>query len=310
MRTTVSAFTGILGKAPILCAAVAILFLSFGFVRRPPAAYASTASSIQYKATYIWRTATAFQNESNTLQFLQQHDINLVYLQINIDLPYSAYGKFIRDAGAVGIQVHALGGAPDWVYPNQQLKMYRWIYWVRQYNNSMPDAAKFKGIHLDVEPYTMPAFWSDTDQILGYWKDTVSGFAQEVHTYNPGITVGADLPFWIWRFTTPDGQGGRISISKWMMRELDQTTIMAYRDNAQAILNSAATELSEAKQLGKPALIAVETSDTSNPDISFYSQGSEKMMSALTAIANNLSTNPSYVGYVIHKLRSWRALKP
>lgn len=299
-----------IGKVVVLCLAFAQALTSLpppvGIADR---AYAAAAGHPSYRATWIWNTGAELQNRDSTFPFLQQNGVNLVFLQVDPDVPASEYRSFIGEASARGIEVHALGGAPDWILPDKQIKMYKLIDWVKTYNSSAAEAEKFKGIHLDVEPFVMRAWYADTDAMLGLWRDTVSGFVEEMRAETPQLIAGADLPVWLEQFNIPDGKGGRTTQSEWMIRTLDQTTLMAYRDNASDIALSVKTEMSEAEKNGKPVIVAVETSQSSESAISFYEKGRSQMMRELGAVGETLGSSASYAGYAVHDYESWVRLK-
>jgi hypothetical protein len=267
------------------------------------------SSPLSIKATYIWNVGEIVKNGGDVLRYLQQHGINLVFLQINTDAQESTYSEFIKEAGSLGIVVHAMGGAPDWILPDKQVKLYQLIDYVKTYNEHVTPERRFKGIHLDVEPYLLQAFASDSDTMLGLWKDTISGFVQEMRADVPGLVSGAVIPFWLDKFDVPDGQGGRTTLSDWIIRELDQTTLMAYRDNSTDILSSIENEMNEAQQNGKTIIVAVETNPSNEGPITFYTKGQLLMFQELGKVVNALKNRPPFAGYAIHDYDSWRALK-
>jgi hypothetical protein len=272
--------------------------------------YAATVDRPVYKATWLWNTSSLFQSMENTFQILQQNGVNLVYLQVDPDVRASDYSSFIREASARGIEVHALGGAPDWIVQDKQIKVYKLIDWVKTYNNSVPAVEQFKGIHLDVEPFVLQAWYADTDTMLGLWRDTVSGFVEEMKIETPNLIAGADLPVWLEKFNVPDGQGGRTTLSNWMIHKLDQSTLMAYRDNAADIISSITIELAEAEKNGKPVIVAVETLQSSEGPISYYEKGRSQMMRDLSTVDETLRSRTPYAGYAFHDYDGWNRLKP
>lgn len=277
--------------------------------QKPSVATAAPAVQPQKKATYLWNTGKLLQNKTEVLQYLKQHQINLCFLQVDIDVPASQYADFIREAGTLGMDVYAMGGAPDWILPDNQPKMYKLIDWVKIYNAGTGSDARFKGIHLDVEPFTMPIWTRQSDTLLGYWRDTISGFVQQIKAGTPDLIAGADLPSWLEKFDVPDGQGGRSTLSEWMIRQLDQTTLMAYRDTSADILSSISSEMDQADRNGKSVIVAVETKPSGEGPITFYTKGQDFMMQELGKVTETLQKRPSFSGWAIHEYDSWIQLK-
>lgn len=137
----------------------------------------------------------------------------------------------------------------------------------------------------------------------------MSGFVEEMKAETPGLTAGADLPVWLMKFGVPDGAGGRTTLSEWMIRELDQTTLMAYRDNAADILGSISNELGEAEKYGKPVIVAVETLPNADSSISYYAKGRRQMMQDLGTVGEKLGSRVPYAGYAVHDFDGWSRLK-
>ncbi|PZE20575.1 hypothetical protein [Paenibacillus xerothermodurans] len=300
----------ILAKVTILCLALLqapfLLTMTDGTGQR---AYAATPDRALYQSTYLWKTDELLKNRESTFQFLQENSINLAFLQIDPDVPQSEYISFIQQAGARGIEVHALGGAPDWTLRHKQVKLYELIHWVKLYNNSAPQDARFTGIHLDVEPYVTKEWFKDTDTMIGLWKDTISGFVEEMRIETPGLVAGADMPVWLEAIDVPDGHGGRTSLSNWMIRMLDQTTLMAYRDNAAAILGSVQHELAEAERNGKSVIVAVETVKTDEGPITFHPKGKNYMKQELSVVNEKLKHRLPFHGHAIHDFHAWIQLR-
>jgi hypothetical protein len=291
-------------KTFILCLALlqAVMYL-------PPQADVARKASAEQRsvaATWMWNTYAIWRDKDQTLQYLTQNGINLVYLQVDKEIPVDVYRTFIREAGARGIEIHALGGKPYWALPDRQGEMYDFIYWVKAYNNSSRSAERFNGIHLDVEPYVLPQWRYDQDTVIGHWMDTVSGFVEEVKS-DSYLTTGADFPVWLDRFLVPDGKGDTTTLTDWFFGRLDQITLMAYIDNAPDIVKAVTKELNEAA--GKPVIIGMETMDNDEANTSFYALGRSQLTGELNTVVQALSSHPSYAGYAIHEYDSWVMLR-
>ncbi|CAG7643062.1 alpha-amylase family protein [Paenibacillus allorhizosphaerae] len=257
-------------------------------------------------STWMWNPYL-ITDKDNTLRQLAEKGVNRLYLFIDPDFSATYYKEFIRAAHAGGIKVHAMSGAPDWVLPEHNYKMYKFIYWVKQYNAGAQAEEQFDGIHLDVEPYVMPQWKQQSDAIIGLWTDTVSGFVQEVKS-DTDLTVGIDMPVWIDSYRVRDGYGGMTTLSDRLIRMVEQVTLMAYIDNAKDIIDSVKNELAEADLAGVPALIAVDTVDSGEPGGSFYTKGYVSMNAELGKINEALGSHASYKGTAVHEWDSWLRL--
>jgi hypothetical protein len=259
-------------------------------------------------ATWLWNTYSIWKEKDITLDFLGRNGVNLLYLQIDEEIPAVVYSAFIREAASRGIEVHALGGDPNWVLPDQHVKLYHFIDWVNTYNNGVLPVERFNGIHLDVEPYVLPQWRIDPDKTMGLWMDLMSGFVQQVKA-DTHLTAGADLPVWLDKASIHDGNGGRITLSDWMIRKLDQVALMAYIDNAKDIIKSVSNEMDEAEKAGTPVIIGVDTFKNYDEHGSFYAKGSTQMQNELNTVVQALSSKSAFSGYAVHEYQSWSTLK-
>ncbi|OXM82844.1 hypothetical protein [Paenibacillus rigui] len=270
--------------------------------------YASAAGEPPVKSTWLWNPYIIDKEADSTLQQLADKQVNRVYIFIDLSYPANYYSQFIRKAHAMGIQVEALGGAPNWVLPEYNKKLYVFIDWVKRYNNAVQPEERFSGIHLDVEPYVLPEWGQDSDTTIGLWMDTVSGFQEEVKS-DSSLQVGMDMPVWLEYFQVGDGQGGRTTLSDWFIRRMDEVTLMAYRDQTDDITDSVKTELDEADRAGASAIVAVDTVD-SGEEGSFYGEGEAWMEQVLGELPAVLGSHPSFKGTGVHEWESWLKLKP
>jgi hypothetical protein len=259
-------------------------------------------------ATWLWNTYSIWKEKDKTLDFLGRNGVNLLYLQIDEEIPAGVYSTFISEATSRGIVVHALGGDPNWVLPEQKGKLYQFIDWVNTYNNSVKPVERFNGIHLDVEPYVLPQWRSDPDKTMGLWMDLVSGFVQQVKA-DTHLTTGADLPVWLDKVSLNDGYGGKTTLSDWMIHKLDQVALMAYIDNANGIIKAVSNEMDEAEKAGTPVIIGVDTFNNNEENSSFYAKGSSQMQSELNTVVQALSSKSVFTGYAVHEYQSWSTLK-
>lgn len=72
----------------------------------------SYAEDQQIVATWLWNTYSIWKEKDKTLDFLGRNGINLLYLQIDEDIPTEVYSTFIREAESRGIKVHAFRWSP------------------------------------------------------------------------------------------------------------------------------------------------------------------------------------------------------
>ncbi|WP_148040422.1 hypothetical protein [Brevibacillus fluminis] len=270
-----------------------------------------SAEEKELKATYLWQTTLIATEPDQILTFAKEQGVNLVYLKIDITRKASYYQSFIKKASEAGVKVQALGGLASWGLEQNRPKIMAFVDWVIAYNKSAADTEKISGIHFDIEPYVMPE-WKTAEQasIMRQWMGNVDAYIERAQL-DPTLEIGCDIPFWLDKTYLPDDS--TTTISEWLISKHDQITVMAYRDRADgsnSISSLVPQELNWADQLGKKALVAVETKESSEGNfVTFYEEGKTYMNAELSKLPSLLSPHPSYVGTAIHSYEYWKPLK-
>lgn len=282
-----------------LCLAGSLLLLS-SLSLQPDAATAEP----RQKATWFWDTPQIQDSADDILDFAANQGVNVLYLQMNRDVRPEYYRSFIRQAGKQGIAVHVLGGAPNWALETERHRLETFIQWTAEYQASAAPNERFTGIHVDIEPHVLPEWKTNQATVVKQWQASVRYLVDEARKLN--LPIGSDMTFWLHGYQLPDQS---MSISRWMIQQFDQVVIMAYRDQADTIYKVAAAELKEADELGKEALIAVETkSSNEGAYITFFEEGTSYMEEQLSKVCIQAEKHPSFSGFAIHDYRYWIAL--
>jgi hypothetical protein len=265
---------------------------------------------LQVKATWIWNTALILTEPKQIMDFAKMQKINLIYLQIDTSLNDASYRTFIKLATEKGIEIHALGGDPHWVLPSEQKELKSLISWVKDYNRKVSISEKFRGVHIDVEPYILPDWNKNRNKIVKLWMETIRIYAAAMK--DSGLTKGADIPFWLDSIPASTAAGAP-ALDEWIIGQMDHVTIMAYRnmaDTPNGIIALAANELNVAKKLGKKVIVGVEALPSEEGKfISFSQRGRAVLTAELEKVVNHMQDNPAFLGYAVHDYKGWRDLK-
>lgn len=257
----------------------------------------------QVKATWVWQTGLIEDGGERLLGFARNEGINVIYLQINRDLPREIYEKFIKRAHEEKVAVHALGGDPRWALTKHRDSMVGLADWTLNYNAGVPSESRFDGIHLDIEPYVLPQWETDQESVLESWEGNLNAFLSQ--TSGSNLELGIDVPFWFDHVNLPDGGG----INEWLMGKFDHVTVLAYRnevDSDQGIINLSKEELDLADRLGKQVLIAVNTKEMPGESYTtFYGRSKEQMNQSLSELSGRLAEHSSFMGLAVHDFLNW-----
>ncbi|MGO1058545.1 amidase [Planococcus sp. FY231025] len=260
------------------------------------------------RATWLWNPWMFVNDEAGTLAFIESKGLNKVYVQIDRDIPLSAYGSFIGKAKAAGIGVYALDGAPSWVAPKGDINLDRFLAWVADYQGKSAENARFAGVHLDVEPYLYSGWNTNRAATVKSFQALLK--KAQTGTAKFALPLEADMPFWFDEIPYKNTYGSGL-LAEWVIANTAGVAIMAYRDSAPMIIDIVKNEMAMAERLGKSVIVGVETGVTDEGSIiTFAEEGEAFMNQELAAVAAHYAGNPAYRGIAVHHVGSWMTLQP
>lgn len=263
------------------------------------------------RATWLWQTYQTASQPDQILSFTAKQGVNLLYLKIDTTLRPAYYQSFVKQAREMGIEVHALGGKASWGLERGREEILSLISWVVRYNQSVGAEAAISGIHLDIEPHTLPEWKTDQASVIRQWMANVDAYTSYLQAQAPNLRLGADIPFWLDKYPLPDQPS--ISVAERLIAAHDHVAVMAYRDKAEGPNSISALvpqELEIAERLGKKIVVAVETKASSEGDfVTFYEEGRTRMEDELAKLHQLLGDSPSFAGVAIHSYEYWSSLK-
>ena len=179
-------------------------------------------------AVYEWHNAgdLAPAEVQRRLRFLRANGFDTVYLEIGnyleaadlrpedpirktrMDSIRRQIQRFVATASSLGLSVQALGGGPTWTQEPRRYLGPLLVELVGSYNTKVAYNERLKGIHLDLEPYTLEG-WLREDRVAANLVEYLKTIQEIVATYrwqldrwaNRGLQLGFAIPFWF------DGRG-------------------------------------------------------------------------------------------------------
>jgi hypothetical protein len=171
-------------------------------------------------AAYHWKQAGELPDDevAGRLRFLRANGFRTIYLEVGdyLDAAELAPGtegrqarltrirhqiqRFVAMASDAGIAVHALAGGPGWTgelrYLGQEL-----VQLVAAYNHKVAWRERLRGVQLDIEPYTLPGWFSDPvtglAEYLTMAADVVGTYRTALEApANRHLQLGFAVPFW------------------------------------------------------------------------------------------------------------------
>ncbi|GKU26495.1 hypothetical protein [Clostridium folliculivorans] len=269
-----------------------------------------TQTTSTQNSTWLWDTQQIVSNSDTILNFAATNNVKNIYLQVNYSLKLDYYKNFIRKAAAKSISVQALHGAPDWASDNGAYKQQQLFDWLTKYQSSALINEKFNGVHLDVEPYLNTQYNQNMNGVIVNYQGLLLDAVSKTNAL--GIKLAVDVPFWFdgVTYNTKYGTG---NLAEWIIKNVKNVVIMAYRDTAagtNGIISVVSKELRLGKLYGTKVTVGVETQKSSEGDfISFYEEGRACMNQELNKVYISYSGNSSFDGFAIHHVMSWMVLR-
>ena len=292
-----------LKKAAILMFAMSLM-LAFSHAENAQA----SGDAPDTRATWLWNPWMFVEDEAAVLAFLENKNVNKVYVQIDRDIPKNTYRSFVTQAHARGIAVFALDGAPAWVAPKGYTNQNMLMNWLGNYQSGSTQQAVFDGIHLDVEPYLYSGWNSNRAATVKSYQSLLQRAA--VSSAQLNLLLEADMPFWFDEISYKNTFGSGL-LAEWVIANTDGVTLMAYRDSAPMIIDIVKTEIAMAEKYGKHVVVGVETGVTDEGSIITFAEEGEAFMNVqLAEVAAHYSAYSAYEGIAIHHVGSWMTLKP
>lgn len=278
------------------------------------------------RGTWVWSKASWLEPVDRDALFglLKRQGISVILVQIHTDytgkepaLDYGAQLSALLDrAEREGVVVHALDGAPDFIYPPWPGKLSGQIRAIAKFNESRPPKARIAGVHYDIEPYTLAAFKKDDQSRV----EVCNAYVAALKTLAPvarehKLEFSVDIPFWFdtnTRLKPVEADAGGVSLLDRVAHIVDWFGIMAYRNTASGpdgILVHSEGEIQIMGKLGKKAWIGVETGPNKAddpPKITFANRTVTDCERELKEIELQMAGQKGYGGLLIHSYERYR----
>jgi len=253
--------------------------------------------------------------------YLKSQRIDTVYLYADaykdrnliVEQP-QLYRAFIERLHGKNMKVYALLGSwylstQKYVLPEHRKEAEVMFRRVVDYNASVPEAARFDGANLDIEPHILDEWDDDTraDLLIGF-LDMSAAVMRIKQESGATLAVGPAIPFWLDGIEV-DWNGRHRPVSEHTINIYDYVALMDYRDKAEgrdSILSHAASEIAYANEVGKKVVIGLEVSSNDIDKVTFHEEGPKVFEQEVRKVERALRNEPSFDGFAIHHYRAYR----
>jgi len=237
---------------------------------------------------WLWNTALIEDEDkiNELVSFGVTNNIKTIYLQIKRKIDTKYYKRFISLCSKNGIEVHALGGSPNFIYYEENDQLNEFFSFLREYNEKALEEEKIKGIHLDVEPYLLSDWASSKESIVEVYQNYIIYALAKSEELS--LLVNFDLPFWFDEvyYTNSHGEG---YLAEWIIKKTRNITIMAYRNNHDDIIRVVDKEIEWSKKYGTVIFIACELTPQKESKVTFYGHSNEYWKEEMNKVIKNYS---------------------
>lgn len=262
------------------------------------------------------------------LSISKKNGFNTIYLTIDDYVPIAsmkssdgqaqakanymkALSVFIQGAKSLGLAVDVEGGGKDWALKENRWKGYALIDFVKQYNDTYPNA-KINGLQYDVESYLMQDYDSNKSTRLREYTEFIDEAAQRMSNVDAQFAIVIPHFYDSKQNWTPpfDYKGENAYTYTHLLDVLKQKSntsiiIMAYRnffDGTNGIRDISEAELQEASQGGynTKVIVAQETGDVPPSYVTFHGHPKSSLFDTLSNVQNNFGKYKDFGGTAVH----------
>ena len=281
---------------------------------------------------WVWEAQPVVRDAAERLaffEFCKEYRITVVAMQIATRGTGAArrldqaaqWETLITEAHRRRMRVHALDGDPEFANPERHETALSIVNAVIAYNASAVPAARFDGVHLDIEPYLLPEWKvpASREEKLAQYLDL--NFRAAASARAAGLLYGVDIPFW-WHLPD-DGTGAPIGIvtfrgqrklaTEHLLDVVDNVGIMVYRNTAggsDGIITHALDTIRRAERAGRKvqAFVGVETERIGDgpAKVTFAGKSVREFQTEIRATEAALRNYSSFAGMAIHRYRTFR----
>jgi hypothetical protein len=251
-----------------------------------PEAAAGAPSSDRHRAMWVWRTLQIFKGDpqgdvDRLFAFCSANGIREIYLAVEFDEKKAEggpvfnvrqpedYKSLLERAHGQGFLAEALAGTPEWALSKNHAGALAALDAVLAFNRAAPPAARFDGVHFDVEPYVLIDYADPTCRpaILQQFLEMVLRCLERVGGESK-LRFSCDVPSWYY----PAGaerqgllvnfHGQEKTVGEHLTDMLDAVTIMDYvnqADGAGGIIARGMPAVEYASSQGKKIRVGLET---------------------------------------------------
>lgn len=262
---------------------------------RSEEAVSTGAVLFQNKSVYIWDASPFLAPETriSSLEELRRNGFDHFLISFTAEQIKNFENYYYRmeledllsAANSMGIRADLLLGEPTWIYPDERKGLLKILEKMKNY--------KFKGIHLDIEPDSLPGAEGKREEFLGLMIDTLRE-VKNVTDLSLSISVH---PRYL------EGNLGVLSSRGLAKLGLEYIAVMIYTTNSNTVIARMKNIMIMMPFLNFRLAQSVEK--VLSPEESYFSLGIKNYSDSMGKICNALGNSKGFNGVII---QAWEDL--
>jgi hypothetical protein len=231
----------------------------------------------------------------------------------------AALRRFLSEARAAHIKVHALAGDPSDILPENRARAVGRIDAVVRFNQTGP---AFAGIHLDIEPHAQPSWKmssaAERSALLTQMVEVHAAGARRLHELAPGLVYGADVVFWLGK-KDADGsaaypvrlEGVEADAEVHLLGLVDHLALMSYRGFAEGrngVIELVRGTMARADHGRAKVFVGLKMASIGPPLEGFHGRSEAEMQQAVAAIEGAFGEHANYAGVAYFMYSAYREM--
>lgn len=237
-------------------------------------------------AAWVWVPESAPPDPVALAHFARLRGVREAFVSVPWGGPTEAVRAVAGALVAHGVRVSALGGDTGWARDSGLAQV--WAARACQ-------EPGFTGVHLDIEPWTLPDWPAHAEPLLAGVAQAAEGVARAT-----GRPVAVDL--------TPTLAQTHQTAFTAIARAASSVTLMSYRDTGSAILDFSAEARQVLRGVGRDYRLAVDTLPSHAGHSTFFGQPASDLDRVTHAVGESLQDDESFSGVAVHDLVGWMSL--
>lgn len=244
------------------------------------------------------------------MAFLEEHRVTEVYLTYNSNEPDKKFHDFLSLLHGMGIRIYALNGDPSWVTEAGYNSYMGWLEELQKYQDGAAADQRFDGLRIDCEPYGIEEYGKNPTAFYPTYKKLVDSTADFCRKNN--MTSAFDVPMWYDNLHMYDFDGKQMLMIDYIIQEIDEISLMSYRDTAWQQYFDSINLINRVKASGKKLVMGSETGVTGEGEFITYADDGPTVLGQELANLQDVLENTAKVekyGLAVHWIETWFALK-